>query len=113
MKNEGFPGPKNTAENPPVVADQKTAPALTARWSKRLPYMLAVTELQSLIQRCRRDWADFELQFVISYPESASQGGFMIRPYSRGGPGAFVDISMPVEHKEKLEELYLVLTREG
>lgn len=47
---------------------------------------------------------NIDVQINIAYPEAPEQGGFFTRPYSVGGPGVYVKVSVPLKHKDALEE---------
>jgi len=72
------------------------------RISKRLSWQVAFCDLQGIATICQA-WADKEVQLLLVYPSSPSQGGFAIRPYSRGGPGVLIDVSSPESEELALE----------
>lgn len=72
--------------------------------------------IRDLIRVCRGraciSQSCMDIQINISFPEATAQGECLTRPYSRGGPDVFVDISAPAEYKEEFMQFISSLQEE-
>lgn len=81
-----------------------------ARIVVRLPFRIPDKEVLDIISDCRMS-CEADLQIVITLPESATGGGWGTRPFSRGGPDVFVDITAPAENTVQFREFLNALLR--
>lgn len=60
----------------------------------KFPFQVLCKDIPGIIASFR-SFAEKGVRFSISYPESPQEGGWLPRPYSRGGPSVFMTVIAP------------------